>query len=177
MRLRHHVLASPLGELLGVVTDEGAVRSLLFVERDGADRALEALGQAGNDLQHDQAALANLAGQLAAYFDGRQRSFDLALAPEGTEFERRVWAELVRIPYGETRSYRDVAVAVGAAGAERAVGRANGRNPVAIIIPCHRVVGADGKLVGYAGGLWRKEHLLQLEGALKQRALFPSWTP
>ncbi|HIQ87988.1 MAG TPA: methylated-DNA--[protein]-cysteine S-methyltransferase [Candidatus Scatomorpha gallistercoris] len=101
--------------------------------------------------------------QLDEYFAGRRREFDLPLDLRGTEFQKRVWAELMRIPYGETRSYQDVAAAIGNVKATRAVGAANNRNPVVIIIPCHRVVGKGGALTGYAGGLEKKEFLLKLE--------------
>jgi methylated-DNA-[protein]-cysteine S-methyltransferase len=104
--------------------------------------------------------------QLNEYFAGVRRSFDLEIAPAGTPFQQRVWRELTRIPWGETRSYRDIAVAVGRRGAARAVGMANNRNPLPIVIPCHRVIGADGSLTGYAGGLQTKAWLLALEGAL-----------
>ena len=102
-------------------------------------------------------------GQLEAYFDGRLARFDLPLRLEGTEFQRRVWDALLQIPYGETASYGEIAGRIGAPGAARAVGLANGRNPVGIIVPCHRVIGADGSLTGYGGGLDRKLTLLQLE--------------
>ena len=101
--------------------------------------------------------------QLDDYFAGRRREFDLPLDLRGTEFQKRVWAELMRIPYGETRSYQDVAAAIGNVKATRAVGAANNRNPVVIIIPCHRVVGKGGALTGYAGGLEKKGFLLKLE--------------
>ncbi|MFC3494802.1 methylated-DNA--[protein]-cysteine S-methyltransferase [Glycomyces rhizosphaerae] len=101
--------------------------------------------------------------QLEAYFAGDLKDFDLPLAAEGTEFQHRVWDELCRIPYGETVAYMDIADRIGDRKAVRAVGLANGRNPIAIIVPCHRVIGANGKLTGYAGGLWRKERLLSLE--------------
>lgn len=101
--------------------------------------------------------------QLDEYFAGRRRKFDLPLDLRGTEFQRRVWAQLCRIPYGETRSYQDIAAALGNAEASRAVGMANNRNPVVIVVPCHRVVGKGGSLVGYAGGLDRKEFFLKLE--------------
>jgi methylated-DNA-[protein]-cysteine S-methyltransferase len=104
--------------------------------------------------------------QLQAYFAGRLRRFDLALDLPGTAFQKRVWAELERIPYGETRSYLQIAGAIGAAHAVRAVGAANGANPIPIVVPCHRVIGSDGKLVGYGGGLPLKKRLLTLEGAL-----------
>ncbi len=101
--------------------------------------------------------------QLVAYFAGRRTEFDLPLRLEGTPFQRAVWAELLRIPYGAVVSYGEIATRLGKPGASRAVGLANGRNPVSIIVPCHRVIGASGKLTGYGGGLDRKQALLELE--------------
>lgn len=101
--------------------------------------------------------------QLDDYFSGKLQSFDLKLAPEGTEFQKSVWKALCEIPYGETRSYKNIAISVGKPKACRAVGLANNRNPIAIIIPCHRVIGSNGKLTGYASGLDVKEFLLKLE--------------
>lgn len=101
--------------------------------------------------------------QLKEYFKGERKEFSLSLAPEGTDFMKRVWKELEKIPYGETRSYKEIAIASGSSKAYRAIGMANNRNPIAIIIPCHRVIGADKKLVGYGGGLKIKEFLLNLE--------------
>lgn len=109
--------------------------------------------------------LEEAARQLAQYFAGRRRAFDLPLSPGGTGFQRRVWAALGEIPWGETRSYQDIARAIGNEKAVRAVGMANNRNPIPILIPCHRVVGKDGALVGYGGGLDRKRYLLGLEGS------------
>jgi methylated-DNA-[protein]-cysteine S-methyltransferase len=103
--------------------------------------------------------------QLQAYFEGRLRNFDIPLDMRGTPFQLRVWNQLQTIPYGETRSYLGLANAIGSAAAVRAVGAANGANPVAIIVPCHRVIGSNGKLVGYGGGLPLKKRLLELEGA------------
>jgi len=103
--------------------------------------------------------------QLQAYFAGRLKSFDLPLAPNGTEFQRRVWSALTKIPFGTTISYADLARRVSNAAAVRAVGAANGRNPIPIIVPCHRVIGSDGSLTGFGGGLSRKRWLLQHEGA------------
>jgi methylated-DNA-[protein]-cysteine S-methyltransferase len=108
--------------------------------------------------------LLQAASQLCDYFAGRRHTFELPLDPQGTEFQRKVWKALAEIPYGETRSYRDIAAAVGLPRAVRAVGAANGRNPLPIMVPCHRVIGVDGKLVGYAGGLRVKKLLLELEG-------------
>lgn len=101
--------------------------------------------------------------QLIEYFNGSRKKFDLPIAPKGTEFQLKVWKALLAIPYGETRSYKDIAIAIGNEKASRAVGMANNRNPISIIIPCHRVIGSNGKLVGYGGGLTIKEYLLTLE--------------
>ncbi|MGE5181579.1 MAG: methylated-DNA--[protein]-cysteine S-methyltransferase [Acidobacteriota bacterium] len=109
------------------------------------------------------AVLARTARQLDEYFAGKRRDFDLPLAPEGTAFQQRVWRELVKIPYGETWSYGELARAIGRPAAARAVGAANGKNPIAIIVPCHRVIGANGTLVGYGGGLPVKSWLLAHE--------------
>jgi methylated-DNA-[protein]-cysteine S-methyltransferase len=106
------------------------------------------------------------ARQLHAYFAGQLRRFDLTLDMQGTDFQKRVWRELEGIPYGETRSYRQIAEAIGSPRSVRAVGAANGANPIPIVVPCHRVIGANGNLVGYGGGLPLKKHLLALEGAL-----------
>lgn len=104
--------------------------------------------------------------QLEEYLDGAREDFDFPMEPRGTEFQRRVWAALREIPYGETRSYGDIARAIGRPQAVRAVGAANGKNPLWIAVPCHRVVGSGGQLTGYAGGLELKKQLLELEGAL-----------
>ena len=101
--------------------------------------------------------------QLDEYFRGERKTFDLPLAPKGTDFQKKVWNALQKIPYGETKTYGEIAAAVGNPKGARAVGMANNKNPIGIIIPCHRVVGANGKLVGYAGGMDKKEWLLQLE--------------
>lgn len=105
-------------------------------------------------------------GQIVEYLEGKRREFDLPLAPQGTEFQMKVWKALLEIPYGETRSYGQLAAAIGNPRAARAVGMANNRNPISIIVPCHRVIGAGGGLTGYGGGLPLKEKLLKLEGAL-----------
>jgi methylated-DNA-[protein]-cysteine S-methyltransferase len=113
----------------------------------------------------DSAAFGEVARQLDEYFDGSRTTFELALAPAGTPFQRRVWDELTRIPWGGTVTYGELAARAGHPGAARAVGAAVGRNPISILVPCHRVVGADGTLTGYAGGVGRKAYLLALEGA------------
>lgn len=149
---RAMMVTSPVGPLR-LVENGSALTHLCF----GHEKAPE-----GTEFG-ETALLSAAAGQLAEYFNGRRRSFDLPLAPFGTEFQRRVWAELRLIPYGETRFYAQVAEALGQPGASRAVGQANNRNPLAIIIPCHRVLGRDGQLTGYAGGVEIKEYLLKLE--------------
>lgn len=101
--------------------------------------------------------------QLAEYFAGTRRAFDLPLGPRGTDFQRRVWQALATIPYGETRNYGEIAEQLGQRGSQRAVGAANGKNPIAIVVPCHRVIGRDGRLTGYADGLGRKQWLLAHE--------------
>jgi methylated-DNA-[protein]-cysteine S-methyltransferase len=113
--------------------------------------------------QDDSAAFADVVDQLHAYFAGELTEFDLELHPEGTTFQLRVWQALCQIPYGETRSYGEIAEQIGKPGAARAVGLANGRNPIGIVVPCHRVIGASGSLTGYGGGLERKRLLLALE--------------
>jgi methylated-DNA-[protein]-cysteine S-methyltransferase len=133
---------------------------------EGDDRALTRLGfgEAAAP-QGDAKAVADAAIQLEQYFAGERTEFDLDLDLDGTPFERRVWDEVRAIPYGETATYAEIAERIGRPGACRAVGRANGRNPVAVIVPCHRVIGSDGSLTGYAGGIEMKRALLDLERA------------
>jgi methylated-DNA-[protein]-cysteine S-methyltransferase len=116
--------------------------------------------------------LVEAASQIRAYFEGRLRVFDVPLAPSGTDFQRRVWAELQKIRFGETRSYRDIALALGSPNYVRAVGAANGANPIPIVIPCHRVIGANGDLIGYGGGIELKKRLLEIEGRNGSAHLF-----
>jgi len=113
--------------------------------------------------QNSCAVLENCKRQLEDYFSGDIISFNLPLNPKGTEFQQRVWFELIKIPYGDTITYHELAVRLGDAKVIRAAGTANGKNPIAIVIPCHRVIGAGNKLTGYAGGIWRKKALLELE--------------
>lgn len=118
----------------------------------------------GKDIEIKETPVLKEAGkQLTEYFEGKRKDFDLPLAPQGTEFQQKAWKALQEIPYGETRSYGDMAKRIGNPKACRAIGMANNRNPISIIIPCHRVIGANGKLVGYGGGLHIKEYLLKLE--------------
>jgi methylated-DNA-[protein]-cysteine S-methyltransferase len=154
---------SPGGALVVLAVAAGGALVELNLFRSAA-AALAAV-PAGAGRRPGQPPLPAAGTQLAEYAGGDRRSFALPLAPRGTEFERRVWQALTEIPYGETRSYAEIAAAIGSPAACRAVGRANGRNPIAIVIPCHRVIGSDGSLTGYGGGLDLKRFLLDLEGA------------
>src|SRR4051812_9091646 len=137
---------------------------------EGDDRALTRIGfTEAAAPQGDAAAISAAAIQLEQYFAGERTEFDIELELDGTPFERRVWDEVRAIPYGETATYAEIARRVGRPGASRAVGRANGRNPVAVIVPCHRVIGSDGSLTGYAGGIEMKRALLDLERSAAAR--------
>jgi methylated-DNA-[protein]-cysteine S-methyltransferase len=151
----HAVLESPIDPLT-VVREDGVLVNVLFALRGRPpDPAL--LGT------RDDAAFADLAEQLGEYFAGERTAFDVDLRAEGNELQRGVWQLMTRIPYGETRSYGDLARDLGDRTLAQAVGTACGRNPLPLVIPCHRVVGADGSLVGFGGGLHRKRFLLDLE--------------
>lgn len=151
------VVPSPIGDLL-LVSDG---RALVELHMDWSPSAA-----GGDDLCADDDVLRRARRQLERYFAGRLRDFDLPLAPAGTPFQKRVWKALSNIPYGTTISYGEQARRVGKPSAARAVGHANGRNPIGLIIPCHRVIGADGTLTGYGGGLNRKEWLLRHEARI-----------
>jgi len=148
-------LASPIGPLL-LVADGSGLRQIVFAKNGRP-------AEAEPDWQQNSSPFRDLTRQLEAYFAGQLEIFDLPLAPEGTSFQQKVWTELCKIPYGETISYGDLACRIGNPNASRAVGLANGSNPIPIIIPCHRVIGSNGKLTGYGGGLHIKEKLLALE--------------
>lgn len=150
---------SPLGHLLAVVDRSGALVAL----------DLDARTSRWSSLPPDERRARKVLEALKHYFDGTLREFTLALAPEGTPFQRRVWEELRRIPYGTTISYAELAQRLGDPKAVRALGRANGANPIAIVVPCHRVIGADGTLTGYAGGLDKKRALLAHEARVAGR--------
>ena len=157
---------SPIGPLCAGARDDG-ICLLEFTAPERLDPQLETLRRTlGGTLRDgDHVYLRQLRDELAAYFAGQLRDFTVPLVAPGTPFQERVWSELCRIPYGQTRSYEDLARRVSGVTAQRAVGRANGSNRIAIVIPCHRVVNKNGGLGGYGGGLWRKELLLRLEGA------------
>ena len=146
---------SPIGELL-LTGNDHVLRGLHMTEGLRPVRIAPAW-------QRSEEAFAPVCAQLREYFDGERTRFDVALDMAGTQFQRRVWTELETIPYGETISYGELACRVGQPSGARAVGLANGRNPVAVIVPCHRVIGADGALTGYGGGMERKRILLGLE--------------
>jgi len=151
-------IASPIGALRLTVADDGAVTRVGFGAGDTSD-----------DPRFEP-----LVTQLDEYFAGERTAFDLPLRQEGSAFEQRVWAELLAIPYGETASYGEIAARIGRPGMARAVGRANARNPIAIICPCHRVIGGDGSLTGYGGGLDTKRALLELEAGALTLAVDPA---
>jgi methylated-DNA-[protein]-cysteine S-methyltransferase len=148
---------SPIGAI-AISSKAEAITSVLFTENAGESS--------------ESPILRKVVEQLDEYFSHKRCTFDLPLAPEGTDFQKRVWNELVKIPFGETTTYQQMARRLGDEKVIRAAASANGKNPIAIIIPCHRVIGSDGKLTGYAGGLWRKEWLLKHEGVSSQVDLF-----
>jgi methylated-DNA-[protein]-cysteine S-methyltransferase len=150
--LRYDVVSTPIGKVTIFVEGDGAVHSIDFGDSSRRTRA-----------QRDDAACAHVRAQLDEYFAGKRRVFELELRPRGTGFQQDVWRALLEIPFGETVSYGDIARRLGSETSPRAVGAANGSNPIPIIIPCHRVIGADGSLTGYGGGLGIKAKLLMLE--------------
>ena len=146
-------------------TYDTALGSVTFAEEDGALLAISTHRSVEGVCQ-ETTLIKEAYRQLTEYLKGERETFDLPLNPKGTDFQKRVWKALCDIPYGETRSYKQIAEAIGNPKAVRAVGMANNRNPLLIVVPCHRVIGADGKLVGYAAGLDKKAFLLRLEGVL-----------
>ena len=154
-------LNSPLGDIAVEGSDVG-VTAIQFMDSKAPDMPPMEI----------PAYLSRCVEQLKDYFDKKRTDFDLPLDMQGTDFQKKVWLELLKIPYGKTCSYLDVALALGDRKAIRAVGTANGRNPIAIVVPCHRVIGSDGSLTGYASGLQRKKWLLDLEQPFVQGSLF-----
>ena len=151
--MRYSTLTTPIGELMLTADDDGALTGVNLPNRHPDPAGWE----------RDDGLLADARRQLTEYFAGERTAFDLPLRPAGAPFQLRVWEALLRIPYGETASYGEIARELGHPTASRAVGAANGRNPIAIVVPCHRVIGADGSLTGYGGGLECKRALLDLE--------------
>ena len=160
MSTTHTIIDSPLGAITLVARD-GALAGLYFTEHTHRPDATTFGARADTGFEA-------ASEQVAEYFAGQRTSFDLPLGPSGNAFQQRVWELLRRIPYGETRSYGQLATELGDPGLARAVGAANGQNPIGVIVPCHRVIGANGKLVGYAGGLERKQFLLDLEESVSR---------
>jgi methylated-DNA-[protein]-cysteine S-methyltransferase len=161
------VVNSPVGPLTLVASDGALVG--LYMDEQRHRPAPATFGEP--DAGQDGELFAGAAGQLDEYFDGDRTAFDLRLALHGTPFQRRVWAALRDIPYGQTISYGELADQIGQPSASRAVGLANGKNPIGIIVPCHRVVGADGSLTGYGGGIERKHYLLAHERRVSGQTL------
>jgi len=155
MRVQFRTIDSPIGDLTLAGVGCALTHLLMAEQAHSPDRS--GWKPAGPD------AFANVVTQLDAYFAGTLTEFDVDLRLDGTEFQRRVWAALQTIPYGETRSYGQIAEQIGSPAASRAIGLANGRNPISIIVPCHRVIGSSGSLTGYGGGIERKRTLLELE--------------
>jgi methylated-DNA-[protein]-cysteine S-methyltransferase len=149
--VRYTTVPSPVGDLL-VARDDGGLTALLWPK-----------SQPARDWRRDDDAFDDVRTQLGEYFAGNRRTFELPLNPHGSAFQQKVWTGLRAIPYGETTSYGELAASIGAPGSARAVGLANGQNPISIIVPCHRVIGGDGSLTGYGGGLPTKKFLLGLE--------------
>lgn len=152
---------TPVGSLM-VAGDDSGLKHVAFSQAHFSAPTV----QPQSDWELNEERLREPVKQLKAYFSGKLRNFDVPLAAEGTAFQKAVWDALCRVPYGATASYGDIARTVGNPAASRAVGLANGRNPIAIVVPCHRIIGSNGRLVGYGGGLDHKQTLLRLEGAI-----------
>lgn len=157
-------LETPLGPMIACVSERG-ICMLEFTDRKMLEAEFKEIAKRlnANLVMGSNQLFETLKEQLDEYFDGNRKTFDLPLHTPGSPFQQSVWTQLQTIPYGETRSYKEQAAAIGKPEAVRAVANANGMNRIAIVIPCHRVIGSDGKLTGYGGGLWRKKHLLDLE--------------
>lgn len=159
--LFHSLFETPVGVIQLAVDGEGVLAEILLPNRNPARSPVQTLPAAARRGIHA------VRGQLSEYFLGKRRAFDLPLRPEGSPFEQQVWNKLLDVPYGVTVSYGSIATDLGLPNGARAVGRANGSNPIPIVIPCHRVIGSDGHLTGYGGGLPLKRALLELEGAIR----------
>ncbi len=153
-------IKTPLG-VASITGDENGVTKISITE-DGRENPSTQISDVLKDAAH----------QLQDYFDGKRNEFNIKLNPSGTDFQKKVWKELTKIPFGKTVSYLDIAKQLGDPKCIRAAASANGKNPLWVVIPCHRVIGSDGSLTGYAGGLWRKKWLLDHENPVKQQSLF-----
>ncbi len=156
-------IGSPAGPLAFAVDEDGALLWLQFTEGDYGRTVDEELAREGFEVRRDPSKTARAREELSQYSAGERRTFGLPLALRGSDWQKAVWEALVRIPFGETRSYGEIAAMVGRPGAARAVGRANSTNRLALVVPCHRVIGANGTLTGFAGGLHLKTRLLEHE--------------
>jgi len=174
VRLAYHVMSSPLGLLFLARTERG-LKFLEFMDRRSLKRTIAAHEHIVADATWEPSLLElkPVVDQLEGYFSGTVHRFDLPLDPEGTAFQRLVWGALITIPFAHTRSYGEIAGAIGQPKSARAVGLANNQNPIALIIPCHRVIGADGSLVGYGGGTHRKRWLLDHEARVAKLDALP----
>ena len=164
MKFAYHIYQSPVGDLFVGVDDQQRLTRVSFLNTHGLDDLLQEQQDAGYEIIQCEKATAAAISQLQDYFDKSRTEFDLPLNLVGTDFQKAVWRHLAEIPYGECITYGDIAKALGKPGSSRAVGLANNRNPIPIIIPCHRVIGTGGKLVGFGGGLENKTKLLVHEG-------------
>lgn len=143
---------------------QSAIGSLTFCEEEGKIIAISTHYTPERGNEEETEIIRKAYTQLTEYLDGKRKVFDLPLAPKGTDFQKQVWQALCKIPYGQTRTYKQIAEAIGNPKGVRAVGMANNRNPLIIVVPCHRVIGSNGKMIGYAAGVDKKEFLLRLEG-------------
>ena len=165
MNLATHLFRSPLGPLFVAVDEDGAVVRLQFAEGLEREQLEEALSRRGYATRRSPKTCAPAIAEVREFLAGDRRRFDVRAAAEGTDFQRTVWDAVSRVPAGRTSTYARIAEEVGRPRAVRAVGRCNATNPVVLIVPCHRIVGSDGRLTGYGGGLENKRFLLELEGA------------
>ena len=165
--IHQKTIQTPLGEMIACATDQG-VCLLEFTDRKNFEKQLKALSTTlkAEIVEKDHLHFQQLEEELKEYFEGKRSKFEVPLFTTGTEFQEKVWQLLREIPMGETRTYKQQSEFLGNPKAIRAVGTANGINKIAILIPCHRVIGSNGELVGYAGGIWRKQKLLELEKAI-----------
>ena len=159
---------SPLG-ITKIVGDENGVSIICFASSSFALGSVLSEGETSKTIPKE---LKIAVSQLQEYFEGKRKDFDFKLNPKGTDFQQKVWQGLLEIPFGKTMSYLDLSKKLGDVKAIRAVASANGKNPLWIVVPCHRVIGTDGSLTGYAGGLWRKKWLLEHENPTNQQSLF-----
>jgi len=164
MQINCKKIESPIGALNIAATEDG-ICWIDFADKSTADKRFQSFAKKLNASisQSNNSYINELETQLQEYFEGKRKEFTVKLFIEGAPFQKKVWAALQAIPYGSTRSYKEQSTAIGMPKAVRAVANANGRNPISIVIPCHRVIGSNGTLTGYGGGLWRKKFLLELE--------------